>query len=46
MLGVDGAGEWREAYRGHTVVTVDGSDFRVYRRNQREAIPALLPPER
>jgi uncharacterized protein len=26
------------------VVTVDEDDFRVYRRNKREAIPLLCPP--
>jgi len=28
----------------HVVITVDKSDFRVYRRNRREAIPLLCPP--
>jgi uncharacterized protein len=28
----------------HSVVTVDVSDFRVYRRNQREVIPLIHPP--
>jgi|SRR5580704_2712610 predicted nucleic acid-binding protein len=28
----------------HLVITVDESDFRVYRRNKREAIPILCPP--
>jgi predicted nucleic acid-binding protein len=32
-----------ELYPHHTVITVD-SDFRVYRRNNREAIPLLTPP--
>ena len=32
-----------ELYPRHTVVTVD-NDFRVYRRNKREAIPLLTPP--
>ena len=27
----------------HSIITVDG-DFRVYRRNQREIIPVLMPP--
>lgn len=27
----------------HPVITVDG-DFRVYRRNRREAIPVIMPP--
>lgn len=30
----------------HSVVTVDRADFRVYRRNKREAIPLVSPPER
>jgi hypothetical protein len=29
----------------HAVVTVDRRGFRVYRRNKREAIPLLCPPE-
>jgi hypothetical protein len=28
----------------HPVITVDG-DFRVYRRNGRETIPVIMPPE-
>jgi len=28
----------------HPIITVDG-DFRVYRRNRREAIPVIMPPE-
>jgi len=32
-----------ELYPRHVVVTVD-EDFRVYRRNKREAIPLLCPP--
>jgi len=35
-----------EIYPRHTVITVDGEDFRVYRRNKREAIPLLCPPHR
>lgn len=34
-----------ELYPHHVVITVD-SDFRIYRRNQREAIPIHLPPQR
>ncbi len=34
-----------ELYPKHTVVTVDEDDFRVYRRNKREAIPLLCPPK-
>lgn len=30
----------------HSVVTVDREDFRVYRRNKRETIPLVTPPER
>ncbi len=33
-----------ELYPRHTVITVDASDFRIYRRNKREAIPLLCPP--
>jgi|ERR1700685_2142090 predicted nucleic acid-binding protein len=33
-----------EIYPRHTVITIDESDFRVYRRNKREAIPVLCPP--
>jgi predicted nucleic acid-binding protein len=28
----------------HSVITVDREDFRVYRRNKREAIPLIVPP--
>ena len=35
-----------ELYPRHTVITVDEEDFRVYRRNKREAIPLLCPPPR
>ncbi|HVO81703.1 MAG TPA: PIN domain-containing protein [Terriglobales bacterium] len=35
-----------ELYPEHAVVTVDEDDFRVYRRNKREAIPLLCPPRR
>lgn len=34
-----------ELYPRHSVVTVDRADFRVYRRNKREAIPLVCPPE-
>jgi predicted nucleic acid-binding protein len=34
-----------ELYPRHTVITVDRSDFQVYRRNKREKIPLLCPPE-
>lgn len=33
-----------ELYPRHVVITVDESDFRVYRRNKREVIPILCPP--
>lgn len=33
-----------ELYPRHVVITVDQTDFRVYRRNRREAIPLLCPP--
>jgi predicted nucleic acid-binding protein len=35
-----------ELYPRHSVITVDRDDFRVYRRNKREAIPLICPPER
>jgi len=34
-----------ELYPRHTLITVD-EDFRVYRRNKREAIPLLCPPKK
>jgi uncharacterized protein len=34
-----------ELYPRHTVITVNASDFRVYRRNKRETIPFLCPPK-
>ena len=33
-----------ELYPRRFVVTVDESDFRVYRRNKRDSIPLLCPP--
>ncbi len=33
-----------ELHPRHTVITVDVSDFQVYRRNKRERIPLLFPP--
>lgn len=33
-----------ELHPKHSVVTIDG-DFRVYRRNKREVIPLICPPE-
>lgn len=35
-----------ELYPDHTILTVDDEDFRVYRRNKREAIPLLCPPKK
>ena len=35
-----------ELFPKHSVITVDREDFRVYRRNKREAIPLICPPER
>ncbi len=35
-----------ELHPQHSVITVDREDFRVYRRNKREAIPLIYPPER
>lgn len=33
-----------ELYPGLSVITVDRDDFRIYRRNKREAIPLICPP--
>jgi predicted nucleic acid-binding protein len=35
-----------ELYPMHAVITIDRADFRIYRRNKREMIPILCPPER
>ena len=35
-----------ELYPRHSVITVDESDFRVYRRNKREIIPLICPPKK
>jgi uncharacterized protein len=35
-----------ELYPRYQVVTTDEEDFRVYRRNKREAIPLLTPPKK
>ena len=35
-----------EMYPRHSVITVDRDDFRIYRRNKREMIPLIHPPER
>ena len=34
-----------ELHPRHSVITVDRADFRVYRRNKREAIPLVTPPD-
>jgi predicted nucleic acid-binding protein len=34
-----------ELFPRHSVITVDREDFRVYRRNKREMIPLICPPE-
>jgi hypothetical protein len=34
-----------ELHPRHSVITVDPEDFRIYRRNKREAIPIVSPPE-
>ncbi|MBU6401621.1 MAG: PIN domain-containing protein [Verrucomicrobia bacterium] len=34
-----------ELYPSHRVITTDRQDFRVYRRNKRESIPLVCPPE-
>ena len=33
-----------ELHPRHSVITIDRSDFRVYRRNKRESIPLICPP--
>lgn len=33
-----------ELFPRHSVITVDRTDFRIYRRNRREAIPLICPP--
>ena len=35
-----------EIFPRHSVITVDRKDFRVYRRNKRDIIPLICPPER
>lgn len=35
-----------EMFPKHPVVTLDWEDFRVYRRNKRETIPLITPPEK
>jgi hypothetical protein len=33
-----------ELYPSNRVITVDREDFRVFRRNKREVIPLICPP--
>jgi hypothetical protein len=35
-----------ELFPKHSAITIDRADFRIFRRNKREAIPILCPPER
>lgn len=35
-----------EIHPRHSVITIDESDFRIYRKNKREAIPLICPPRR
>ncbi len=35
-----------ELFPKHSVITIDRTDFQVYRRNKREAIPLICPPVR
>lgn len=35
-----------ELFAKHSVITIDRTDFRIFRRNKRETIPILCPPER
>lgn len=35
-----------ELFPKHSVITVDRADFRVYRRNKRDAIPLITPPDK
>ena len=34
-----------ELHPRHSIITVDRKDFRVYRRNKRETIPLVCPPD-
>jgi uncharacterized protein len=34
-----------ELHPRHSVITVDRDDFRIYRRNKREVIPLICPPD-
>jgi hypothetical protein len=33
-----------EIHPYHPVITIDATDFRIYRRNKREMIPTISPP--
>jgi uncharacterized protein len=33
-----------ELYPRHSVITIDQSDFRIYRKNKRDTIPLICPP--
>ncbi len=33
-----------ELHPRHSIITVDRTDFQIYRRNKREAIPLICPP--
>jgi len=35
-----------ELFPHHPVLTIDRRDFRIYRRNKREAIPLICPPNK
>jgi uncharacterized protein len=35
-----------ELFPRHVIITVDEEDFRIYRRNKRDAIPLLCPPKK
>jgi hypothetical protein len=35
-----------ELHPHHRVITTDTTEFRVYRRNKRDVIPLITPPER
>ena len=35
-----------EIHPRHSVITVDREDFKIYRRNKRETIPIIYPPEK
>jgi len=34
-----------ELFPKHPIITVDREDFRIYRRNKRETIPLICPPD-